>query len=519
MTTAPTEFDTSTLHNCLEQYFTYTQFRPGQQAIIESVMSGNDTLAVMPTGGGKSLCYQLPALLKKGIVVVISPLISLMQDQVDALKKRGIPAGSIHSGKEIAERKQVFQEMKNSERYILYVSPERVQKEGFHKWFANEQVHLIAIDEAHCISQWGHDFRPDYQKLSFFKKIKSDVPVLALTATATPAVVDDISNQLGMHNPSRHVHGFYRDNLYYQVQTCFNEEDKLLYIKQGLRQFNKGRVIIYCGTRKQTHEVAAELNNEFNHVGYYHAGLDANTREQIQSQFADKEIRILCATNAFGMGIDQPDIRLVIHYQTPATIEALYQEWGRAGRDGQNSTCLLLYSKNDKGLQNFFIKKSDAGNREKNRRYDALDTLVDFAEGAECRHAGILTYFKDANRIERCNHCDACDERSPRKITVEQTTKRKLSKRKVKARTTKTIKTETYSIDAQAREEALKEWRKEYAQENDIAAFMVFSNRTLEELAAYDPENEDELLKVYGIAEQKVREFGEELLEVLDSLR
>ena len=277
------------LQEILKKHFGYNEFRKGQLGILESILSGRDTLAVMPTGGGKSLCYQIPALLPEGgIVVVVCPLIALMRDQVQALQRQGIPAGALHSGQDPAEKREVFQLMTHSPRFILYVSPERVQHDGFGPWLrAQTRIKLFAVDEAHCISQWGSDFRQDYYKLKLLRELRPEVPILALTATATPPVLIDISRQLNLREPARHVYGFYRPNLFYQVEACDDDELKNEWVRQALRQFPTGRILIYCGTRKKTVELVTELKNEFKQIDYYHAGRNADVRSKIQSKFED----------------------------------------------------------------------------------------------------------------------------------------------------------------------------------------------------------------------------------------
>ena len=507
----------TSLENILQNNFSLSQFRLGQREIISAVLDKKDVLAVLPTGGGKSLCYQYPAVFLNKLVVVISPLIALMKDQVISLNKKGIPAGSLHSGQSESEKKEVFSSLNKGGPFVLYLSPERAQKSGFQKWIQNREIALFAIDEAHCVSQWGHDFREEYGQLSILKSLRPDVPILALTASATPLVLADISKNLKLKDPSKMVHGFYRPNLYYQVEHCQSDEEKKELLFQAIEQNPHGRIIVYCGTRRITEELSYLLKEKFSEVGHYHAGLPNEERTRIQNAYVQGDLRILVATNAFGMGIDQPDVRLVIHYQMPANIDSLYQEMGRAGRDEKDSTCMMLYSKKDKGLQSFFIQSSEAPYAIKELRYRNLDTLVDYSEGSECRHAEILTYYKDSQRINRCGHCDICDPESPRKIQRPVIPMLELSF--VKPRKTKLKKTSTLNITLDnAQEERfqnLRSWRKIKAQELDMPAFVVFSDKTLKDLAVKNPKSIEELKSVHGIGEQKLEKFGWDLLAEL----
>ncbi|RMF12435.1 MAG: ATP-dependent DNA helicase RecQ [Candidatus Dadabacteria bacterium] len=518
--TAP---DLTDVEAVLHERFGFRELRPGQAAVLGSVLSGRDALAVMPTGGGKSLCYQLPAVLRPGITLVVSPLISLMQDQVEALRQRGIAAGAIHSALSLDERRRVFADMSEADHFLLYVAPERLRSPRFADWFRKAPIGLVAIDEAHCISQWGHDFRPDYRELRQLRDWRPDTPMLGLTATATPQVLDDIEVQMGLSGADRHIWGFYRPNLYYQVEWCHNDEEKLAWLEAAIDQFPDGRIIVYCGTRKQTEELSAHLSRKGHRCGYYHAGLAPEIRDRTQQRFGDGELRILAATNAFGMGIDHPDIRLVIHMQMPANIESLYQEMGRAGRDGDDSTCLLLYARKDRRLQEWFIQQSDAEADVAEARRRALDLLVQYAEGGECRHAGILTYFRDQQRIDACGHCDACDLESPRRVTMDQPPKRSLSKRarvrKAKKLTLDVDKGKALTGDALELQRHLKQWRKDFAAEQELPAFAIFSNRTLRELAERQPTTLEELEQIYGIGPQKLEWFGDTLLREIRKAR
>jgi ATP-dependent DNA helicase RecQ len=522
------------LETLLQDNFHLSSFRRGQKEIITSVLSGKDVLAVLPTGGGKSLCYQFPAIVKQQLVVVISPLIALMKDQVASLQRLGIPAGSLHSGQTEEQKKDVFKYLAASKAFVLYLSPERAQKEGFHKWILKRKIALFAVDEAHCVSQWGHDFRAEYAMLGVLKKLRPDVPILALTASATPNVLFDIAHQLNIVKAEKHVHGFYRPNLYYQVESCSGEGDKLDYLVKAVQQTPKGRVLIYCGTRKVTSELAEMLQEQFDGVSFYHAGMTPKARTETQEDYENGKIRILIATNAFGMGIDHPDVRLVVHYQMPANIDSLYQEMGRAGRDGKDSTCLMLYAKRDKGLQTFFIQQSDAPPNIKKSRWSTLDALVNYAEGGECRHAEILTYYRDSQRITQCGHCDVCIPDSDRKISkpmaiVRRATGRAssgvddiddgLGKRKTKktaksSRSSKQQPPEETGLtkEQDMRFQDLRIWRKQKAQELDVPAFIIFSDKTLRHLAIENPQSLDDLTKIYGLGDAKVAQFGEELL-------
>ena len=507
----------SNIESILQQKFGLSAFRKGQKEIIQSVLAKKDVLAVLPTGGGKSLCFQLPSISEKKIVLVISPLIALMKDQVAGLAKRNIPAGCLHSDQTEKEKLDVFRRLSTSESFILYISPERAHTDGFRRWVKDKPISLFAIDEAHCVSQWGHDFREEYGKLKMLRELRPDVPILALTASATPLVLQDVAKNLLLEKPDLHVHGFYRPNLYYQVEFCRDEDEKLRFLIQAIEKTPKGRIIVYCGTRKSTEEVGHQLGRVFQGVAYYHAGMNGDKRTKIQEEYAAGKSRILVATNAFGMGIDHPDVRLVVHHHMPANIDALYQEMGRAGRDGEDSTCLLLYSKKDKSLQTYFIQSSTAPTAIKSSRYQNLDALVNYAEGGECRHSEILTYYHDSQRIDKCGHCDSCDPASDRRVEMtraEIIPATPYKKKSSKAAKKKSDASPLGGLEAE-RFEALKEWRRKRSKEMDIAAFMIFSDKTLRELARDNPQTKEALGAVYGIGAAKLEAFGDEVLQQL----
>lgn len=401
----------------LQRYFGYNKFRLHQEAIIQSVLDGKDVMAIMPTGGGKSMCYQLPALLLPGITIVISPLIALMKDQVDGLLANGIPAACLNSSQAEEEQQRVFRDVHEGKVKLLYIAPERLLAGGqsFFNFLKRSSCSLFAIDEAHCISQWGHDFRPEYLQLTVLKEQFSHVPVIALTASADTITQKDILEKLRLHQPAVFISSFNRENIRYIVQPKKNVADK---IRAYLGKHEDACGIIYALSRASTENIAAGLRESGFAAAHYHAGMAAEERNRIQEAFQKDEIKIIVATIAFGMGIDKPNVRFVIHYDLPKNMEGYYQETGRAGRDGLESEAILFYSYGDIVKLRRFI--SIEGNAEQTAVLSKkLAQMQEFAEQEFCRRQYILNYFGE-DFPDECGNCDNClSEKETKDITIE----------------------------------------------------------------------------------------------------
>ena len=392
----------------LKEHFGFSEFRPLQREIMEETLAGRDALALLPTGGGKSLCYQLPALVRPGLTIVISPLIALMKDQVDGLLENGVSAAYLNSSLSEKDSKETWRRLYRGAIKILYLSPERLLLEGMFQTLASLQLEFVAVDEAHCISSWGHDFRPEYRALKSLREYLPNVPILALTASATERVRTDILEMLSIPDARTFLASFNRPNLSYRIIP------RLAAIKQiceVLADHPGESGIIYCLSRARTESVAEDLLKKGIKAAAYHAGLSAEQRNRRQEQFVQDEIQVMVATIAFGMGVDKPDVRFVIHHDLPKNIESYYQETGRAGRDGLPSECVLLYSSGDAAkLRNFIDQASDQTEREISGRQ--LTRLLQFAEGSECRRVSLLRYFSEEyrnNAGEITLSCGACD--------------------------------------------------------------------------------------------------------------
>jgi ATP-dependent DNA helicase RecQ len=392
------------LHQTLKTYFGFDTFRPHQEEIICHVLTGGHALVIMPTGGGKSICYQLPALCKEGFALVISPLISLMNDQVRSLRANGIAAGAFHSGTGAEENRYIHQQIQDRKLKILYVSPERALTPKFLDFLSPQKLSLIAIDEAHCVSIWGNDFRPEYAQLPTLTQHFPNTPVLALTATADKATQEDIRIQLQLKDPVTYLSSFERPNIHLTVRPGIQRIEKI-------REFLKVREgqpgIIYCLARRTTESIAETLRRYGYKAEAYHAEIDNTTRKKVQEDFQFDRLQIVCATIAFGMGIDKPNIRWIIHYNLPKNIENYYQEIGRSGRDGQLATALMFYSFRDVSVYKDFIEKSDAHEDFKRVQSEKLERIWEYSQATNCRTNVILNYFGEY-RSAVCGHCDHC---------------------------------------------------------------------------------------------------------------
>lgn len=388
----------------LKTNFGYAAFRPLQAEAMSEFLQGRDVVVLMPTGGGKSLCFQIPALIFPGLTVVISPLISLMKDQIDALNQNGIAATFLNSSVNSIELQKRMDDAQAGNYKLIYMAPERLSVPGVHTWLHACNLSALAIDEAHCISQWGHDFRPDYRNLKSFRNEFPTVPIIALTATATPQVRDDIITQLHLKKPPIFQSSFYRGNLHIRVLP---KHDKIKKIIRLLNKHQGESAIIYCFSRRDTESLTKTLQEEGFDVAAYHAGLESSKRASVQDDFIYDRTKIIVATTAFGMGIDKPDVRLVIHLTFPKTIEGYYQEIGRAGRDGLPSECVMLYSAGDKMKLDYFLRLVENETERANQLQQIVE-IMDYAESRNCRWIRLIRYFGEEPTLTACGTCDTC---------------------------------------------------------------------------------------------------------------
>lgn len=481
------------MYQTLKQYFGYDEFRSLQKDIIERVLQREDCVVLMPTGGGKSLCFQLPTLLQDGLTVVISPLISLMQDQVDALTTAGIPAAALNSSQTDDEIRATLARIQSGTIKLLYVAPERLALARFAAYLQTLPIRLFAIDEAHCISEWGHDFRPDYRNLQNLRHTWPDVPIIALTATATTKVRDDIVTQLNLPQPRVFTSSFNRPNLSYEVR---GKKDSFGTILSLVAEYPEESVIIYCFSRKDTETIARKLQAHGHKADSYHGGLSGEVRRRNQNRFIRDEVHIMVATIAFGMGIDKPDVRLVIHHSLPKSIEGYYQETGRAGRDGLPARCVLLFSTADKFKQEYFVRQIDDPTEKQNAEHN-LQQSLQYGTLTSCRRAFLLNYFNEAYPETNCGNCDQCVGLTP----LQAVDSRMSSRARGKTSATGSVDGELFAI--------LKQIRMAEAKRLGVPPYMVFGDKSLREMVRHLPQTDDTFLAINGVGEKKLTNFGE----------
>ena len=502
------------INQTLKQYFGYDSLRTGQEELINGILAGHDVLGIMPTGAGKSLCYQLPALMLKGITLVISPLISLMSDQVKALNQAGVHAAYINSS---LTENQIRIELSYASqgRYkIIYVAPERLNTPRFLDFACNADISMLTVDEAHCISQWGQDFRPSYLEIAgFLTRLPRRPIVSAFTATATERVKNDIVASLGLNNPVTMVTGFDRPNLFFRVVTRRGGSQKDNSIINYVKKHEDESGIIYCATKKNVDKLYTLLNEQGISVGRYHAGLSNDERKQNQEDFTYDRIRVMVATNAFGMGIDKSNVRYVLHYNMPQSLEYYYQEAGRAGRDGEEAECVLFFSKQDIMINKFLLQnKASAGDVASDMQKTAndqrkLQQMINYCETDKCLREFILSYFGDTTPCI-CNKCSNCVvvEDEEEKTYVETGKKRK-----------KAAQLAGLNELGAALFEKLRSARTELAAEKSVPPYIICSDKTLKDICAKLPRDQEQLADVYGMGEQKIQNYGEAFVTAVNS--
>jgi ATP-dependent DNA helicase RecQ len=512
----------------LRRYWGYDSFRPLQEKIVRSLLAGRDACVVMPTGGGKSLCYQLPAaMLPEKTVIVVSPLIALMQDQVAQLGQMGISAALLNSAVPAEEQRAIMRDALKGKYRLLYLSPERLATASTVDWLQRVPVSMFAIDEAHCISEWGHEFRPEYRQMSRLRLNFPVQPIAAFTASATQRVRHDIIDQLQLRDPHKYIASFYRPNLRYVVKEC-NASTQADLLIAALREYEDANVIVYSPTINKVGETVSLLEQKGIPAIGYHGKMDSDERRRNQERWMSDDVRVLVGTVAFGLGINKAAVRAVIHLSLPKSIEQYYQEAGRAGRDGLPADCIMLWQKQDASLLNYFINQlSDSLEQERAR--ERYRTIREFVDSTDCRHRQICVHFGEKPKWKTCAACDVCGyqlkslsprasaKRLPLAKSASDSAPRRRDKRR-KSRSKAQVGDAGEVLNS-ALYKYLREWRRNKAKELSMAAFIIMHDTTLEDLCRKRPISLSGIREVSGFGERKTELYGREILEALKQFR
>ncbi|HBY62674.1 MAG TPA: RecQ family ATP-dependent DNA helicase [Solibacterales bacterium] len=503
--------ETATLTELLRRHWGHEGFRPRQEDIVRAILAGRDVAVIMPTGGGKSLCYQLPAVALGRTCVVVSPLIALMQDQALHMERANIPSAFLNSTLDWPEQLSIRRRAESGQLRLLYLSPERLVRDDTLEWLRRLDLSFFAIDEAHCISEWGHEFRPEYRQLRVLREAFPEKPIAAFTASATRQVRHDILHQLGLRDPARFVVSFHRPNLRYLSRECTSRDQPALLLR-ALTSYPEGNVIVYAGTIKSVEETAEWLRGKGVPAVAYHGKMETAQRQANQDRWMSGECRVLVGTLAFGLGINKPDVRAVIHLAMPKSVEQYYQEAGRAGRDGQPADCALLWQKRDRALLAHFIQEIEDAN-ERERAWQRYHAMRRYAESERCRHRAICLHFGETPKWEACGMCDACgSEPGWLHAALPAASEPKPRRKEKKGRAAKTeISGE---IDSAARER-LRAWRLRLAVEDGVPAYVILHDRTIDDICRARPSTSGELLSVPGMGPKRVERFGAQILSLL----